>query len=468
MARDSEKLRYQFNTLKMHLHFEYFTWLILKDRSRAHHLAFAQRAFSFENQPFIELSIETESITAGCRKIARPNGLVDDDLVGLMNEPQGVYEALSLVPGADPGGSWNNYFEPIGLARYRGQRQWPAMTRKRSYETIPEFPEEWELDQELVCAPQPFAGLGDLMAQLNIPMNPPNARFEQVIELIVVPPVKFAAETSLMANVLTISIEAASSAEPTLIAVGARTEIIGRPFERRRLQNLELISKDTGVSRYRIQEKFDQSVSSLLFLTYEGRLCERLLVRDPRKFQNKHLFLNRIIDPENQLSAVIARGTGRDFEAAVGCLFSMLGFSILPYGGIKDFEEGTPDIIALSTDGHVLLLECTVGDIDNKGKIHKFNSRTKAIKQALEGAQGTFNGVQSAIVTNLTRAETAVHHDKLRAFGIAVICRENLEQITMALENSMQGRALYEAIVGMIPTASVVPPQGQLNLGIPT
>jgi hypothetical protein len=56
-------------------------------------------------------------------------------------------------------------------------------------------------------------------------------------------------------------------------------------------------------------------------------------------------------------------------------LLTLLGFSVANYGRIPKLQKG-PDIIAITPSGHVGVVECTVGLINESDKLAKLVQRT--------------------------------------------------------------------------------------------
>ena len=67
------------------------------------------------------------------------------------------------------------------------------------------------------------------------------------------------------------------------------------------------------------------------------------------------------------------------FESAVSTLLTLLGFSVANYGRIPKLQKG-PDIIAVTPSGHVGIIECTIGLINENDKLAKLVQRTTLIK----------------------------------------------------------------------------------------
>ncbi len=89
------------------------------------------------------------------------------------------------------------------------------------------------------------------------------------------------------------------------------------------------------------------------------------------------------------------------FESAVSTLLTLLGFSVSNYGRIPKLQKG-PDIIAVTPSGHVGIIECTIGLINENDKLAKLVQRTTLIKEKLTDARYGHLQLQSTIVTPLS------------------------------------------------------------------
>ena len=174
------------------------------------------------------------------------------------------------------------------------------------------------------------------------------------------------------------------------------------------------------------------------FATYAGHFQHDGWITDPKTFPNALRMVHGAFDPDltilrNYLSGKNQRGqNARDFETGIGNLLFMLGFGIDPLFG-KPMEDG-PDLIAMTREGHIALVECTTSAaIDKGGKLGKLVSRAAMLRADLENAAHNHLRVLPVIVTCHPRSQIA-GADDAKGHGVVVLAKEDLE---VAIERTM-------------------------------
>jgi hypothetical protein len=146
---------------------------------------------------------------------------------------------------------------------------------------------------------------------------------------------------------------------------------------------------------------------------------------------------------------------------------SLLGLQTLKYGQIPKLTEA-PDILSLSSARHLYVIECTVGDIDRKGKLHRLYDRANQIKDYLSRTPQPPIAVQPLIFTSLTRQETASHWSTAATYRIGLVCRENILNLLNVLDSPPTAEQLYSAAVAAIPPLGGTPPEASWTERTPT
>ena len=128
------------------------------------------------------------------------------------------------------------------------------------------------------------------------------------------------------------------------------------------------------------------------------------------------------------------------FEAAVARLFRFLGFDV---EHLTSPISDAVDVIAISETSMVLLaVECTTGDINNKGKLGGLITRTKEIEatERFKGHHEVFSVLATSLeAKDISRAGMrAAWEDK-----VAVLAREDLLEL---LEMACTGRPVVSAV----------------------
>ena len=141
------------------------------------------------------------------------------------------------------------------------------------------------------------------------------------------------------------------------------------------------------------------------------------------------------------------------FEGAASTLCNLLGFSVMNYGRIPKLQKG-PDIIAVTPAGNIVVIECTVGLLNENDKLAKVVQRTKLIKEKLTAAGYGHLQIQPAIVTPLSRDEVAANLEAAGKHSIAVICKEDIEEMLTQISLPPNPERLFQDAKGLIPRAN--------------
>ena len=78
-------------------------------------------------------------------------------------------------------------------------------------------------------------------------------------------------------------------------------------------------------------------------------------------------------------------GRQKDFEFSAQMLFSMLGFITLPFGRMKGNDEEIDIALLDPHSANILLVECTLTDIDKGNKIEKFTQKVNMLSEDFDG-----------------------------------------------------------------------------------
>jgi len=112
---------------------------------------------------------------------------------------------------------------------------------------------------------------------------------------------------------------------------------------------------------------------------------------------------------------------------------------VAQYGSGGPFRDG-PDLVAFCGDPPiVIVVECTLRDIDSNSKLSKLHLRRQQVAAALPGKE-----VLAAIFAPLAHAEIA-DHEKAERLGIAVASAEVIARLRdLAAEGTSTRRVLEE------------------------
>jgi hypothetical protein len=111
------------------------------------------------------------------------------------------------------------------------------------------------------------------------------------------------------------------------------------------------------------------------YVSYEGEFCHKWWLRDQNKSFSQRYQFHRLLDIDNRIEKTFF-DSKNDFEDRVALLLSLMNLTILPYGGIPELQDA-PDILAYSSNNDLYVVECTTGDIDQKGKLQRLCDRAR-------------------------------------------------------------------------------------------
>jgi hypothetical protein len=167
------------------------------------------------------------------------------------------------------------------------------------------------------------------------------------------------------------------------------------------------------------------------YARYRGITYHSGFIVDPSLAQNPRRVAYERFDPGllelTDLLTTKDKKRARDLEPAVACLLWMLGFSPCYIGGIKVLQEG-PDILAMTPEGHIIVVECTVGTLKADSKMPKLLSRAVAVREQFANSGQLHLRVLPVMVTSLTRDEIASETGDAATNGVFVITRDYFEE----------------------------------------
>ncbi|OJY56600.1 hypothetical protein [Thiobacillus sp. 0-1251] len=236
----------------------------------------------------------------------------------------------------------------------------------------------------------------------------------------------------VVGNTAGIGVMLASKLDPQKCSVGYKVVSKGQVIDRKRISGEDFQWSDRGTLRYGTTDvPVPQGSVVQCFASYSGHLQHHGWIADPDTFPNVRRVLHHGFDSNLEgLKTYLfdekhQEKNSRDFEVGVSNLLFMLGFSVDPLIG-KKLESG-PDIVATTNNGDVVLVECTINQINKDGKLGKLVDRAEVIRSHLDNSAYGHLRVLPVIVT--ARPKDAVGQfdvDAARSQGVLIITKENL------------------------------------------
>ena len=230
---------------------------------------------------------------------------------------------------------------------------------------------------------------------------------------------------------------------PTLMQIGDST-------------TLEIVARTPAVVGANSAINGSEAVIECRFLSYDRISLHQWWVTDPKKHLNPWQAIHQIFDQDLELLSKMLLKPETDkpyaFESAVSTLLTLLGFSVANYGRIPKLQKG-PDIIAVTPSGHVGIIECTIGLINENDKLAKLVQRTTLIKEKLADARYGHLQLQSAIVTPLSREEVAADLAAAGGHGIAVVCKQEIENALNRVGFPPNADRMFQDVKNLVPAS---------------
>lgn len=309
------------------------------------------------------------------------------------------------------------------------------------------------LDWDLKSADQPFDGLDDLFTYLGFPT------FHQTgdsasLEIIGTSPALITNESRISAGAAQIKCKLSDTADVGKIKFGYKI-FHANSVERDSIEAdaFEWSKEESG--RIGIATIPTKDAALLQgFLSYKGIPLHQWWVDNPEKRFNQRHAIHEVFDKELRfVKEFLLTSEGRknrSFEHGMALLLSMLGFSISHYGKLSNMEDG-PDIIAITPSGNLGVIECTTGLLTAKDKLIKLAQRTTLLRENLRKSGYEHCLVQPVIVTALPRNEIEAGLEQAGENGMAVVCRENIEEMLNRVLFPPNPEALFQETQLLIP-----------------
>ncbi|PRE98383.1 hypothetical protein C6Q07_29615 [Burkholderia multivorans] len=172
--------------------------------------------------------------------------------------------------------------------------------------------------------------------------------------------------------------------------------------------------------------------------------------------------MHEVFDPELEgtrkslFDAKSHKQDARVLEAGVGNLMFMYGFAVNPLS--SHFTTDAADLLAVSPNGNVAVIECTTGAINNNGKLSKLLARAAALLEKLEQTGNPHLKVLPVVVTTMKR-EALTDEELASSKGIYVATCEDLERLANESIIPRNADQAFESLWSLVH-----PPQEQLLL----
>ena len=400
---------------------------------------------------------ETEHIIAGrFVKVTTPEsiaGFIAEAKAGQMDTDKGF---VSLA--TDSSGSISGYFASIYHPLISDGPRLPSLIAHGTakHNVLVTVGDSRQFDWEMKAADAPFDSLDELLGHCGLPTLM-QIGDSTTLEIVARTPAVVGANSAINGSEAVIECRVAKALDPGKLRLGykmlqkdqeiVRGSVTGDSFDWRDEKDLKISFHRIGIAEASVLQ---------VFLSYDRISLHQWWVTDPKKHLNPWQAIHQIFDQDLELLSKMLLKPETDkpyaFESAVSTLLTLLGFSVANYGRIPKLQKG-PDIIAFTPSGHVGIIECTIGLINENDKLAKLVQRTTLIKEKLADARYGHLQLQSAIVTPLSREEVAADLAAAGGHGIAVVCKQEIENALKRVGFPPNADRIFQDAKNLVPAS---------------
>jgi hypothetical protein len=167
------------------------------------------------------------------------------------------------------------------------------------------------------------------------------------------------------------------------------------------------------------------------FASYRGRWTHQGWIGDPDNSANLRRLAHEVFDSnldgirKSLFDVRQLKQNARILEAGVANLLFLHGFAVNPLS--SQFMTEAADLLAFTPQGEIAVVECTVGAIDNDGKLSKLLARTVALSEKLKMTGNSHLRCLPVVIT--TQPRDAITDLELASEkGIVVLGLEDLQR----------------------------------------
>lgn len=278
------------------------------------------------------------------------------------------------------------------------------------------------IDNDLRASAPPFDGLSDLNSWLGTSAAALSGGMPTIVAR-VVPPVDLIFERcELRENVMTLVLHAHKNFDTTRIRLAVRG-FPGEGLESRQqvAKRIEWSSKTDDKLEGIIRMRIENCDSVLAILMIGPSAVRRHWFLDPAKARSSRYMAVQHFDADlRKIRVSLESQESAKFEQGVAALLFLLGFS-----PVLQLETDSPDLIATTPDGQLVLIECTTRISDFSAKVGKLVDRRGSLSKALVGA-GHPPDILAVLVCRSPRDQIAAHEHEVRSRKILLWAREEL------------------------------------------
>lgn len=289
--------------------------------------------------------------------------------------------------------------------------------------STPDYVDSFNLDNALRNAEVPFDGVADLAAWLDV-NDPTSGQDRPSITFRMNPPADVQlAESGLSNGTLSIQIHAHPKLTTAKIGIAVRS-VPGKGLSARSqvAQRLEWKPVEDGIRVGALTISMKDADQALVVFSVDGMVVRRHWFVDSTRARNQRLVAVQQFDSDLRMikRELLKPSTSDKFELSVAALLFLMGFN-----PAVQIETDSPDIVVMTPEGRLMLVECTTRIADNTLKVGKLVERRVALMKALN-TNGHTTQVLAVLVCALSREQLTITEDEISRNRIVLICNEDL------------------------------------------
>lgn len=290
-----------------------------------------------------------------------------------------------------------------------------------------------EDDWLLRSAETPFSSINDLLRDLRLPTGGTSQ-----FQMIALPPIVVDVTSRVKGEVAELKLRCSKFLPHKKVRLGIVVNDKDKVVERRHIDgdqfNWSVAAESSDVLVGGVEIKVPKASVVHCLAVFDGRCYHHYWIGDPDASQNPLRTIYQVFDPDFEnmvamLSQPAHKGQATAHENAVTALLWMLGFAPIQLGRFSE----APDIIAVSSDGQFIVVECTLSDPQTKkqNKPQKLLDRATDIKAALERCDARGRVCVPVLVTSRKRADIEDDVADCERRGIVVYTQDDIEPLTL-------------------------------------
>lgn len=285
-------------------------------------------------------------------------------------------------------------------------------------------------DWSLRAATPPYSDINDLMVDLGFPVNS-----HLQLHVLAFPPLMIDATSRVRGEIADLKLLRSAQLPVSKTAMGVVVRSADAVTRRARISGEEFTwsqsehSPDVLIGK--VELAVDRASVVHCLAVYDQQCLHHYFVGDPDASQNALRTIYELFDPSfdrtrEMLDQSSSRGNSDGQEQAVTALLWVLGFAPLHVGS----KSEAPDVVAISRDGHFVVVECTLSDLQTKkNKPQKLVDRTKDIREALKRSNAIGSICIPVMVTSRKAEDIQGDIEDCQRRGIVVYTKDDIEPL---------------------------------------